>query len=242
MRSVFSLARGLRLVAGLAVLCGALGPLSARADASATPGRALLDRALHDATTSRWVHESVQVKQKGVVVEDALDDIGATEGIQYVSELGGAASEVIAFDQRQILYVRSNVAGLTTIYQLSATDAATYTNQWLTVTPSDAEYSSIAYATDLTSDFGQVRFAGAVTESGVLRVEGRRVRALSGVVPPIDGAPRFDGTLYVTATGRALPVVFDEKNARASVSVSWADWGHRYVLHAPTSTAVFPTS
>ena len=168
--------------------------------------------------------------------------LGATEGLQFVSSLGGGESEVIAFDRLQTLYVRANALGLTSIYSLSSTDATTFAGEWMTVTPSDSEYGSIAYATTLASDFGQVRFAGAISESGVITYKGRRVRALKGTVPPLDGAPKFAGTLYVTATKKPLPVAFVEVNAKATVTVSWSSWGHHYVLHAPSGAVAFPTS
>jgi hypothetical protein len=242
MRPVSLLLRCARLLVGATIFLGAVGLLSEDADASAPSARALLDTALHNATTSRWVHENVQVKQKGVAVQDASDDIGATEGLQFVSSLGGGESEVIAFDHLQTLYVRANALGLTSIYSLTSTDAATYANEWMSVTPSDSEYGSIAYATTLASDFSQVRFAGAISESRVITLDGRRVRALKGTVPPIDGAPKFVGTLYVTVTGKALPVTFVERDNKSSITVSWADWGHHYVLNTPSGAVTFPTS
>jgi hypothetical protein len=242
MRAVPVLLRSRSLVLGAAVLLSVVGVFSTEAGASTLTGRALLDKALKNAKASGWVHEGVLVKQKGVVVQNSLDDIGTNEGVQYVSTLGGGASEVIAFDQSHTLYVRANTLGLTAIYQLSSADAATYDNEWMSLTPSDAEYSSIAYATTLASDFGQVRFSGKVTESGLRTVDGRRVVGLSGVVPPIGGAPRFKGTLYVRATGKPLPVRFVESNAKNSVSVTWSNWGHRYVLTMPTSAVAWPTT
>jgi hypothetical protein len=234
--------RRTRLILGATILLGAAGFLSSDAGAAGPSARALLDEALHNATTSHWVHESVQVKQKGVVVQEASDDIGAAEGLQFVSSLGGGESEVIAFDHLHTLYVRANSLGLTSIYALSSTDATTYAGEWMTVTPSDSEYGSIAFATTLASDFGQVRFSGAISESGVIIFKGRRVRALKGIVPPFEGAPKFVGTLYVTATGKLRPVTFVERNAKATVTVSWSSWGHHYALHAPTGVVVFPTS
>ncbi|MCU1362360.1 MAG: hypothetical protein JWM55_188 [Acidimicrobiaceae bacterium] len=234
--------RATRLVVGAAVLLGAVALLSGDVGASGATARALLRTALDNAISSHWVHESVQVKQKGVVVQEASDDIGTTEGLQFVSSLGGGESQVVAFDRLQTLYVRANTLGLTSIYALSSTDAATYANEWMTLTPSNSEYGSIAYGTTLASDFGQVRFTGGVAESGVMTFKGRRVRALRGTVPPLDGAPTFAGTLYVTATGKPRPVTFVERNAKATVTVSWSSWGHRYVLHAPTGAVTFPTS
>jgi hypothetical protein len=241
LKFVSSPSRGIRVTFGVAVLLGGL-VFTAGAGAASPSGRGLLAAALHNATSASWVHESVQVKQGSVVVQDSIDYIGAKEGQQLVSGLGGANSELIAFDQRQMLYVRANSEGLATLYELSSADAATYANEWLLLTPSDADYSSIAYATTLASDFGQVRFTGAVSESGVITYAGRHVIALSGVVPPFDGAPKFDGTLYVTASGKVLPVTFVERDDRSSITVSWASWGHHYVLHTPANAVAFPTS
>jgi hypothetical protein len=242
MRPFSVIRRAPRLVLGAAVLFGAVVSLSGDAAATGLSARVLLKTALHNATFSHWVHESVQVKQKGVAVQDAEDDIGATEGLQFVSSLGGGESEVIAFDHAHTLYVRANALGLTSIYALSSADATTYANEWMTVTPSDSEYSSIAYATDLASDFGQVRFTGKISETGIIPYKGRRVRELRGTVPPLGGAPKFGGTLYISASGKPRPVAFIERNAKASITVTWTSWGHHYVLHAPTSVAAFPTS
>jgi hypothetical protein len=241
--SLFSVrVRATPLVVGAAVLLGAVGLLSGEVAASVPSARALLRTALDNAISSHWVHESVQVKQKGVLVQESSDDIGTTAGLQFVSSLGGGESEVIAFHRLQSLYVRANALGLTSIYALSSTDAATYANKWMTLTPSNAEYGSVAYGTTLASDFGQVRFSGAIAESGLMTFQGRRVRALRGTVPPLDGAPKFAGTLYVTATGKPRPVAFVERDTKATVTVSWSSWGHRYVLHAPTGAVTFPTS
>src|SRR5580698_10160517 len=73
--------RGATVVLGVVLLLGTSGDLTVDAGAASGGAHALLDAALHDATTSHWVHESVQVKQKGVVVQEANDDIGATEGL-----------------------------------------------------------------------------------------------------------------------------------------------------------------
>jgi hypothetical protein len=241
-RTVSALRRSHRLFLSAAFLVGVAAVVSNGVGASTLTGRALLDKALENAKAAGWVHESVQVKQKGVVVQESDDDIGTSEGVQYVATLGGGSSEVLAFDASHTLYVRANTLGLTSIYSLSSTDAATYNDEWMTLTPGDAEYSSIAYATTLASDFGQVRFSGKVTESGLRTVDGRRVHALSGIVPPVGGAPKFHGTLYVRATGKPLPVLFVEHDAKDTVSVTWSNWGHHYVLTTPTGAVAWPTT
>jgi hypothetical protein len=231
----WSLALAASLTVSVAVL-----PLSAGA---ATPSaRSLLARALADAKASHWVHETVNIEEKGLVVESSHNVIGVSGGEQTSIIANGGTSELIALDAKKALYVRANAVALTATYSMSATSAASFANDWLELTPSTSIYDSVAFATTLASDFSQVRFTGRLHLGGVGTFKGRKVREIAGVVPAINGAPRFNGTLDVTATGRPLPVRFHEIRGATVIVVTWSDWGHGTTLTVPSGAVAYPTS
>jgi hypothetical protein len=210
---------------------------------AATPSAtALVAAALANAKASHWVHETVDIYEEGVVVESSHDVIGATGGEQSEIIANGGTSELLALDASKTLYVRADAAALTTTYSMTSTDAATFSNEWLELTPSNSIYDSVAFATTLASDFSQVRFTGPVREGGVGVLEGKKVRAIAGTVPPINGAPRFKGTLDVTATGRLLPLRFRESRGSTVIVVTWSKWGQGTTLSAPSGAVAYPTS
>jgi len=227
------------LLVALALSVGSL-PLSA--GAASLSASSTLRAALRNAKAAQWVHETVRVLRSGTVVETSNNDIGINEGLQVTTSVGGASSRLLAFDKSKTLYVRANASALTLIYLMSSANAQTYTGQWLELTPSDSIYASTSFATTLASDFSQVRFTGPVTLGGPTTFEGKRVRTLSGVVPAMDGAPRFQGTLYVTTKGKLRPVGLREVSAKATIEVAWSNWGHAYVLATPSGAVAYPTS
>jgi hypothetical protein len=223
-----------------ASMVGALA-LPLTASGTSSPASAILTAALRDAKASRWVHETVRVLRGSVVVETSRNDIGTREGLQIVTSIGGGSSRLLAFDKSKSLFVRANANALSGIYLMTSANATTYAGQWLELTPVDSIYESTSFATSLASDFSQVRFTGPVTVGDAI-FEARHVRSLSGVVPAMNGAPSFKGTLYVTTSGTIRPVGFREVDAKATIIVAWSNWGHAYDLVAPTGAVPYPTS
>ena len=243
MRSLRARAAVARSIPALLVAVAlGVGTPPLRAGAASSSAASTLAVALRNAKAAHWVHETVRVVRGGVVVETSHNDIGTSEGLQVVTSPGGGSSRLVAFDRSKTLYVRANASALTFIYLMTSTNAATYAGQWLELTPSDSIYGSTSFATTLASDFSQVRFTGQVTLGGPTTFEGRRVRTLKGVVPAMNGAPRFQGTLYVTAQGPLRPVGFREVSSKATIVVAWSGWGHAVRLSVPAGAVAYPTT
>jgi hypothetical protein len=231
---------GAPALAGLVTVLTVMLPLSGGA-ATPTP-RSLVERALANAKASHWVHETVDIYHGGVVIESSHDVIGEAGGEQESILSNGGTSELLALDSADTLYVLADAAALTTTYSMSSADATTYSNQWLELTPATSIYDSVAFATTLASDFSQVRFTGPLKGGGVGTLEGKKVRVIAGTVPAINGAPRFKGTLDVTAKGKVLPLRFHEIHGSTVIVVTWSKWGHGQSLAPPTGAVAYPTS
>ncbi len=233
-------------VVGVALSLAALGVgvtlISLPAGAGPISAKALVARALANAKASHWVHETVDIYEEGVVVESSHNVIGVAGGEQSSILSNGGTSELIALDASKTLYVRADAAALTTTYSMTSANATLFSNEWLELTPTTSIYDSVAYATTLASDFSQVRFVGRLHLGGVGVLEGKKVRAIEGTVPAINGAPRFNGTLYVSATGKALPVRFHEIRGSTVIVVTWSKWGSGVSLTAPAGAVAYPTT
>jgi hypothetical protein len=232
--------RGVTAMSLIGALAWGSALFTPRGSAATLSAKALLARALANARGSHWVHETVYIEEEGVVVEVSHNVIGTGGGEQSSILANGGTSQLIALDQKKEMFVRASSAALTLTYSMTSADATTYANKWLELIPSTSIYRSVAYATSLASDFSQVRFVGRLQLGGVGTLKGEKVRAIAGVVPAVNSAPRFNGTLEVTAQGPLLPVRFHEIHGSTVIIVTWSDWGHGTTLTAPSGATTFP--
>jgi hypothetical protein len=221
---------GLSLVTFLAVVPSV-------ASASAPSATSMLAGALKDATAARWVHEDVRVADKGVIIERAVNDVGTTEGI-HVEQFGKGSTEVFAMTSKKIAYVKGNEIGLERTFKMSSSNATKYDEKWMLLRSTNALYDQAVSATTLASDFSQAQMTGTLEMSPVGTLSGVAVRSISGVIPAMNGSPKFQATIYVTATGKPLPVGLRETSGKISITVTWAKWGIN--PNTPTPTGVVP--
>ena len=211
----------------------------ASATAKSQSASEMVAGALSDARASGWVHEestSTYGLQKGTLV----DDIGTHEGRQVVTVAHGGRAEIIALDQAHEMFVRANSVGLVDYFGFTTISTATYGEKWIELTPSDSGYANVAFGTTLASDFSQIRLTGALKLGAVTIVGGQKVRPISGTVPAMNGSPRGTGVLYVTTSGRLLPVKFHGTTGTLTTTVSWSKWGTKVKLSAPSGAVPFP--
>jgi hypothetical protein len=209
------------------------------ANASTPSATAELAGALKDATAARWVHEDVRVSDKGVIIERAVDDVGTNEGVQ-VEQFGTGSTEVIAMTTKNIAYVKGNEIGLEREFKMSSTDAAKYDEKWMLLRPSNKLYDQAVNGTTLSSDFSQAQMTGPLEMSAVGTLSGVAVRSISGVIPAMNGSPKFQASIYVTATGKLLPLGLRESSGKLSITVTWAKWGTNPDTPTPTGVVPFP--
>ena len=214
--------------------------LSAPSVASSLNPAQTIALARHDALAGKWVHETTTLVQ-GQLTLNSVDDIGTIEGRQVVGENNGAISTLIAFDATRKMYEKANAQGVTPLLGIPAAHAAAYTNKWLLVTPIDSNYASVAQSTTLASSFatllsipGSPKFGATTTIAGV------RVRTITGTIPATPTAPVTTVTLYVTASGKVLPIQLRENSTTFSLIATWSKWGTPVRLVAPAGATAFP--
>jgi hypothetical protein len=233
-----------RLQVAVLVIAVLGAPALAAASSEGAPGPSAaseLHQALHDATTEGWVLETGEVHRNGSLVGLELNQIGTNEGGQ-ISTFGTGVTTLIALDQERKIYIKGNSAGLVDSFSMSKAQAATYANKWLLMTPSNSKYREVAEATTLSSDFGEIRFTGPLIMSPVHAFGGQEVRTITGTLAPGGGLPSRTGTLYVSASGRLLPIGIDEVFGIYTITEAWSKWGRNPHPRIPTTALPFPSS
>lgn len=237
--SHFRLSRA--LVVGGLTLVTFLAVVPSWASASTPSASSLLASALSDATKGGWVHEDVRVADKGVIVERAISNVGATQGFE-VQQSGKGSTEVYALLAKKIAYVKGNEIGLEGTFKMSSTNAVKYANTWMLLRPSNPLYAQAVDATTLSSDFSQAQLTGPLGMSPVGVIAGVEVRSISGVIPATADSPKFQASIYVTATGKPLPVGLRESSGKVSITVTWAKWGVTPTPPAVSGVVPYPKS
>ncbi|HEV3268983.1 MAG TPA: hypothetical protein VGZ68_11340 [Acidimicrobiales bacterium] len=230
------------LLVGSLLLGAVVATLTGAAGASTQSAQSLASSAMKNAQSGGWVHEVVITTSKGAVARHSTNNIGATESVQVVTTSHGGASTLIAFSQRNTLYVHANSAALSRTYKLSATSAQRYANEWLRLPSSNARYAAASAGTTLASRFGALQFSGTVSWGQVGTISGVRVRALTGTIAATSSSPKYQATLYVTTSGTVLPVGLREVSGTTDVTVEWSNWGHAYAIQVPAPAVNFPSA
>jgi hypothetical protein len=230
------------LLVGSLVLGAVVATISSAAGATSQSASSLAASALKNAESGGWVHEVVITTSKGVIARHATNNIGASESVQVGTTSRGGAATVIAFNQRNVLYVHANSEALSKTFKLSATTAHQYANEWLRLPSSNAHYAAASAGATLTSHFGALQFSGPVTWGPVGTLSGVRVRAITGTIPATTVSPKYQATLYVTTSGTVLPVGLREVSGTTDVTVEWSNWGHAYAISVPSRAITFPVA
>lgn len=213
-----------------------IGITSCGTASASTPTTAsqLVALATHDAIGSGWVHESINATESGHSF--SMDnDIGSTEGRQVIVS-DGAHGKVLVIDGDAYLY--GNDKAIANYFGISTSDPQKYANQWLELKPSSPDYSTVSDAVTLASDFDHVVMSGTLTEGKIVTIKGHKVRPISGRVPATSETPAANATLYVTTSGKILPIEYLVVSKGIRSTTTWSDWGRRVTLIAPSPTLV----
>ena len=234
MRLSKPLSRG--LLVGTALLSAAVPSLiGLAASASSSTPAAVLATALHDATASKGVHEVLTAKESGLSVS-RVDDIEAAEGRQVITLSSGATAEVVAFVGSKKAYIRANSLGITNYFAFPTKTPAKFANRWLELTPTDANYAAVVSATTLSSDFPQLlQISGPLSFGKVTSLAGVPVTEILGTIPASSNNPALAVTLYVSSSGKILPLELKETSAGLSAVFKWSKWGTKVSLSSPTN-------
>jgi hypothetical protein len=163
-----------------------------------------------------------------------VNDVGTTEGRQVIV-YNGAHAQVIVLNGNAYLY--GDVNAIAHYFEISTTDPQKYANQWLELSPSNPDFSTVSAAVTLNSDFGHLVMPKHLTVGKTVIMGGHKVKPISGHIAATSQHPAATVTLYVTTSGKVLPVVKYVISGKGLHSTtSWSNWGHGVQLSVPTST------
>jgi hypothetical protein len=228
-----------RLVPPVALLIGAgVVSLSAPALAAPAPKSAytLITQAFTNAEKAGWVHEVTKGKEAGHTFS-ADNDIGAAEGRQIIRSDAARAQVVLL---RGVAYVEANAAGVSNYLGITSANPGKLAGKWLSLTAKDAQFATITTAVTLKSDFSEIPVMGPYTAGRQTIINGQKVIPVRGVASGAQGATASPVTVYVTATGKTLPVEFTASAAGIQQSTVWSDWGHPVSLSVPAHFQPLP--
>jgi hypothetical protein len=208
--------------------------------ASTSTPAAVLAAALRDATASKGVHEVLTAKESGLTAS-RVDDIGTTEGRQVITLSSGATAEVVAFASSKKAYIRANSLGISNYFAFPTKTPAKYANKWLELTPTDANYAAVVSATTLSSDFPQLlQISGPLSFGHVTSLAGVPVTEMLGKIPASSNNPALAVTLYLTSSGKILPLELKEASSGLSAVIKWSKWGTKVILSSPANAEKEP--
>jgi hypothetical protein len=176
----------------------------------------------------------------GSVSELQIGDVSATAANESITQGKTAVIQVALVNGT--LYLRASPTVLSGDFGLSATEAAAQGGQWISISPSESAYSSVASSVSATSaielfvpEEPNLKISGATT------VDGRRVVAVQGtsISAPASGAVG-KVTLFVSTTAPYLPVsatlVTEDASGKVvqEQAVLFGKWGEQVHLRPPS--------
>ncbi len=184
--------------------------------------------AMDNALAAGWVHEVVHANARGKSLS-MVNDIGTSDGRQVVDANGAKATVIVL---GSAAYIQGDANAVTNYFGLSSVDPQQVAGKWLSLDASDPNYSAVTASVTLNSDFSNL-VVGPFTRGQVTTVAGQQAIPLFGHSPVQAGSPSVPTTLYVTATGKVLPIGYQASYQGTTETVNWSAWGRTVSLAVP---------
>ena len=169
-----------------------------------------------------------EVRQSRVAVYS--DDAARGAGRQEITISGGELAMVLVVGK--VTYVKGNEAALTGYLGFPSAADGRLVNRWISFRPGNTGYQELTSGVMLAGLAGQLELAAGSTIKAPGMVAGRPAVGVHGTVPASLGAPAGSkATLYVAASGRALPVGYRlDRTGSLRFAVTFSRWGERCTL------------
>ncbi len=227
---------GSLLLSGLAAAAGPLPPASGATAGTSQATSHLLKQSLRAATEAGSVRITVQFFS-GSTTGKVVQDSGVSSGEQTVA-IGKELASVVLVGGTA--YISGNSEGLSSYFRLPSSVVANLVGKWASVQPTDASFGSVTGNVTLASALANVTPSGTLVAGKRTKVNGQRVRSISGEGPGGDGHV----TLFVAANSRSLPVEAVESSGPGTNGngeiVMFTRWGE--TLHLATPSGALPLS
>jgi hypothetical protein len=230
------------MLAATAVVAIVAFSVSGCGSTSATPSieqmapASIAKMAMHNALAAGWVHEVVRANDQGQSLS-MVNDIGSSDGRQVVDADGAKATVIVI---GPAAYIQGDTNAVSDYFGLSTGDPQQVAGKWLSLDASDPNYSAVTASVTLKSDFSNF-IVGPFTKGQVTTVAGQQAVPLFGHSPAQAGSPSVPTTLYVTTTGKVLPVAYRSSYQGMTETVKWSAWGRTVSLAAPPNPIPEPS-
>jgi hypothetical protein len=207
-------------------------PASAAAPLAGLPASDVLGTALTTLKAAVSVHVDIRLAQQSRTAVYS-DDSAVGAGRQEITISGGEHAIVLVVGK--VTYIRGNQAALTGFFGFPASAARRLVNRWISFRPGDTGYQQLTSGVTLTGLVSQLELTGPLTVKAPGMVTGQSVVGVHGTVPASAGAPAGSrATLYVAASGHALPVSYQLDRADSfQFAATFSRWGEPVHLAAP---------
>jgi len=228
-------------VAGAAAASGSAG--AATAATAATAAKSEYQAALK-AASAQNVHYVSKANEQGIGLV-VVGDTGKTSGAEKLTVKNGSTTETLTVRLvGSTGYLRGNHAALKKVLGLTATQAATYTNKWLSFPTSNSSLAELVSGLRNADVASELQMTGPYRLGGTKMIGGQMARAINGTAATSSGT-KVPIILYVSATGTPRPIqeVTNPKKKSASVegTVTFSNWGEKTDPTAPaTSVPLVP--
>jgi hypothetical protein len=217
------------------------GAFQAAGASSRTPSQVLVasktaaasETSLHYVATTKTPADSVTI----------TGDVSKTEGKQtIVADVNGQIGHVTVMLVGGSAYFEGDEPGLAAFMGLPQSIAVKYANQWVSLSPSDTEFSAVASGLTTSSALLQSPISKPLSLQGLSEKSGRRVMTIGGFASGIPNGSTKKVTipvrLYVDAKGRSLPVLYTANRTvdkkKESASVTFSGWGEPISVTTPS--------
>jgi hypothetical protein len=224
------------LAAGVVLLAGCGGSQPGQAPSSQASQK--LARVLAVTRAAGTVHITVQARQ-GPFTATYSSDAGVNVGRQKVTAGDGGTATIL--EVNGVGYFQANEKAMTGFLGVPQELARRYAGRWISFRSSDPRYQRVVSGVTLGSVADELQLTSPVTPTGRSTVAGQAVDGLAGGSPVAWNAPAgITAKLYVAASGKPLPVLFEGGVSPSVERVTFSHWGEQLKVTPPT--AVVPSS
>jgi hypothetical protein len=215
-----------------------LAPVAATAT---KPPAQLLAAVLAAGDAQRSVHYVTTASYGGADIRQ-VGDAGITRGIQRMAFRKGARTgHVTVIVAAHTAYVRGDAFTLVNYMGFKSAPAAKYADRWVSIPPTDADYSTVAAAVTLHSTLHQLKLSAALSTTPQTTLDGQQVVGIKGRYTGAGGRTA-SAILYVRATGSPLPVQETVRVGAARFAVTFSNWNQSMSVSAPTGAVPIATT
>jgi hypothetical protein len=196
------------------------------------------------AASAQNVHYVSKATEQGIGLK-VTGDTGKTSGAAQLTVKSGSTTESLAvLVVGTTGYVKGNDAALQKVLGLTAAQATTYTNQWLSFPTSNTSLAELISGLRNADVASELRMTGPYTLGATKNIGGQVAQAINGSAATSAGT-KVPIVLYVNATGTPRPIeeVTNPKAKASSIegTVTFSKWGEKTDPSAPaTSVPLVP--